>query len=109
MHDTRSCNACAFEPPRVDEVLRRIDALVDGWNASFVRLLLESYGKAEGRTHYRSLLDDPAYLEDVRRIVAHVGKKRGVYILLSLWHDPSLSPQGWPTAACAPPGREPGG
>lgn len=100
VHDTRSCDSCSWEPPHVDEVLRRIDTLVDEWHATFVRLLLESYpdrGPDPGRAHYRNLLEDPEYMSDVMRIVGHIGKKRGVYVLISLWHDPTLGPLGWPT------------
>lgn len=43
VHDTRSCNACTWYEPDVGEVLRRIDELVDGWGANFIRLDLESY------------------------------------------------------------------
>jgi endoglucanase len=87
----------------VDEVLRRIDTLTDDWNATFLRLLLESYpndGRAKvgaARTHYKSVLDDEDYFHDVMRIIGHVGKKKGVYVLVSLWQDPSLSSAGWPT------------
>ena len=35
IHDTRSCWACAWGPPDVAEVTRRIDELVDDWNADF--------------------------------------------------------------------------
>lgn len=100
LHDTRGCDACAWEAPHVDEVLRRIDTLVDDWHATFIRLLLESYpdkGPGQGRRHYRNVLEDEDYFRDVMKIVGHVGKKRGVYVLISLWHDPSLSPMGWPT------------
>lgn len=105
VHDTRACDSCAWEPPRVDEVLRRIDALTDEWNATFLRLLLESYpddGRAKnggyGRVHWRNVLDDESYFKDVMRIVGHIGKKKGVYVLVSLWQDPTFSPLGWPTA-----------
>jgi hypothetical protein len=100
VHDTRSCDSCSWERPHVEEVLRRIDMLVDGWHANMVRLLLESYadaGPAPGRVHYRSVLEDDDYFRDLMTIVAHVGKKRGVYVLVSLWHDPSFGPLGWPT------------
>lgn len=103
VHDTRSCDSCAFEPPHVDEVLRRIDALTDDWHATFLRLLLESYpdnGKAKvgvPRVHYKNVLDDDDYFRDVMRIVGHVGKKKGVYVLVSLWQDPTFSTLGWPT------------
>lgn len=98
VHDTRSCDACSFQPPNVDEVLRRIDALTDDWHANFLRVLMESYpDRGPGRTHFRNVVDDDDYYRDVMRIVGHVGKKRGVYVLLSLWQDPTLSDQGWPT------------
>lgn len=108
LHDTRSCDGCAWEPPHVDEVLRRIDALTDEWHATFIRLLLESYpddGRAKNggnaRVHYRNVLDDPRYFSDVMRIIGHVGKKKGVYVLVSLWQDPTFSPLGWPSARTA--------
>jgi endoglucanase len=104
VHDTRGCDACAWERPHVDEVTRRIDVLVDEWHATFLRLLLESYpddGSArnggKGRTHWRSVLDDEDYFRDAMRIIGHVGKKRGVYVLVSLWQDPSFDKLGWPT------------
>jgi hypothetical protein len=108
VHDTRSCDACAWEPPRVDEVLRRVDALTDEWHATFLRLLLESYpddGSAKngghGRRHFQNVLEDEQYFHDVMRIIGHVGKKRGVYVLVSIWQDPTLSPLGWPTRRTA--------
>ncbi|MDB4934161.1 MAG: Endoglucanase celA precursor [Labilithrix sp.] len=100
LQDTRGCDACSWEPPHVDEVLRRIDTLVDDWHATFVRLLLESYpdrGPTPGRVHYKNVLEDDDYFHDVMRIIGHVGKKRGVYVLVSLWHDPTFGPLGWPT------------
>jgi endoglucanase len=97
--DTRSCNACAYATPVVSEVIRRIDTLVDGWRASLFRLTLESYAAADGRMQWQGVLDDPAYLDDLRTIVNHAGTKPGAYVLLSLWVDPSFSSLGWPTAA----------
>ena len=107
IHDTRACDACAWEPPHVDEVLRRIDVLTDDWRANFLRLLLESYpddgrGKVgNARQHYKSVIDDDDYFRDVMRIVGHIGKKKGVYVLVSLWQDPSFSSLGWPTGRTA--------
>lgn len=97
IHDTRSCDACTYEEPNVAEVLRRIDALVDGWHANFIRLLMESYEPVAGRTHGKSALEDPAYVEDLKKIVAHVGTKKGVYLELSVWKDASLNQMGWPS------------
>ncbi len=103
LHDTRSCDACTWEPPHIEEVKRRVDELVDGWHANFVRLLLESYpddGQAKvgnRRTHYKNVLQDGDYFRDVMQIIGHIGSKKGVYVLVSLWQDPSFSPLGWPT------------
>jgi hypothetical protein len=104
LHDTRSCDACSWEPPHIDEVKRRIDMLVDGWHANFVRLLLESYpddGHAKTgnrRTHFKNVLEDGDYFRDVMQIVGHIGTKKGVYVLVSLWQDPSFTSLGWPSA-----------
>jgi endoglucanase len=97
IHDTRSCDACSFEPPHPDEVIRRVDEVVDHWKANFLRLTLESYAKADKRENWKSALDDDAYLKDIVRIVDHISKKPGVYVELSVWHDPSLDTMGWPT------------
>jgi hypothetical protein len=94
--DTRGCNACTWGAPNVAEVKRRVDELVS-WGANFMRLTLESYGSAGGRVHWQTVLQDPAYLADIQTIVAHIGTKPGVYVLLSLWVDPSFDANGWPT------------
>jgi hypothetical protein len=105
VQDTRGCNACTYEAPHPEEVMRRIDTLVDGWGANFVRLCLESYASAEGRVQWRGVLDDPEYLADVRTIVDHVGSKPGVCVLLSVQVDPTFTKTGagvaagWPTEA----------
>lgn len=99
IHDTRSCWACAWAPPDVEEVKRRIDTLVDVWQANFVRLLLESYpDNSGGEVQWQTVTDDADYLEDVVELVNHIGTKPGVYVLLSLWVDPSFTDLGWPTA-----------
>jgi hypothetical protein len=97
IHDTRSCDTCTWVQPNVNEVIRRIDEVVDLWGANLIRLNLESYPTANGRIQYRSLLEDQAYLRDIERIIHHVGSKTNVYVLLSLWRDPSYDSQGWPT------------
>lgn len=98
IHDTRSCGACVLEPPNVAEVKRRMDEAVDQWGANFLRLLLESYPGPDGKIQWRGVLDDPAYLSNLREIVSHATGKRDVYVLLSVWHDPSIGPTGWPTS-----------
>jgi endoglucanase len=87
LHDTRSCNACTYEPPNLAEVKRRIDTLVDGWKANFIRLNLESYANA-----------GPV----VKELVDYIGTKPGVYVLVSLWQDPTFSTLGWPTEQTIP-------
>lgn len=100
IHDTRSCNACAYQSPDVGEVLRRVDEAV-AWGADFLRLDLESYASADGRAHWRGVLDDPDYLAAVQQIVAHVASRPGVYVMVSLWTDPSFDSRGWPTEGTA--------
>jgi hypothetical protein len=97
IQDTRSCDACSYEAPHVAEVDRRIDELVDHWKANFLRLTLESYAKADRRDTWKGALEDPAYLKDLVDIVHHIEQKPGVYVELSVWHDPSLDSSGWPT------------
>jgi hypothetical protein len=98
LHDTRSCDACTWTPPNVGEVMRRIDEVVDVWGATLLRLNLESYPAANGRLQHRSIIEDQAYLRDIETIVHHVGTKTGTYIMLSIWRDPSLTDEGWPSA-----------
>jgi endoglucanase len=97
IHDTRSCDACSYEKPHPEEVIRRIDELVDVWHADFMRLDLESYAKADKRDAWKNALEDEAYLKDLVAIVHHIEQKPGVYVELSVWHDPSLDTMGWPT------------
>jgi endoglucanase len=102
--DTRGCNACAYDTANPGEVLRRVDELVDVWHANFIRLDLESYAAAADgvggtRVTWAGLLADPGYLADIQAIVAHAVAKPGVYVLLSLWTDPSFTADGWPTPA----------
>jgi len=97
LNDTRGCNACTWEDPNPGEVIRRIDVLVNDWHANFIRLDMESYEKSEARQHYKNILEDENYLKDLQKIVAHFSSKKGVYMMLSLWHDPFHSPMGWPT------------
>jgi hypothetical protein len=94
LQDTRSCESCLVRPD-VHEVLRRIDALTDDWHANFIRLTMENWFSS-------GVITDPQYLADLTTIVDHIGQKPGVYVMLAMWHDPTLSPEGWPTAAAAP-------
>jgi hypothetical protein len=99
LQDTRGCDACTYNIPSPAEVKRRVDELVDGWHANFIRLDLESYATAEARIAWAGVLADEQYLADIQDIVAHATAKPGVYVLISLWVDPTFSSLGWPTAA----------
>jgi hypothetical protein len=101
-HDTRSCNACAYQPANPDGLVKWADELTDNWHATFIRFLLESYGTADGRTQWKSLVDDPAYYKDIQTVVNHLTSKKGVYVMVTLFLDPSMIPDGqthaeWPT------------
>ncbi len=98
--DTRSCNACTTEAPDVNEVKRRIDELVDNWKANFIRLSLQSFSSQVfvynnnkvtlNDNNWKSVLNDDKYLADIREIVKHIGMKPDVYVLVSLWYEPSV-------------------
>jgi dienelactone hydrolase len=100
LHDTRSCGggtAVDGTPINdtaagVTEVKRRIDTLVDTWHATFIRLALES------RRPQDNYLVDLNYRGRVKEIVDYIGTKPGVYVLVSIWLDPSLEPDGAPLA-----------
>lgn len=89
LHDPRSCGACAGAP-NAQEVNRRMDELV-GWGANFIRLVLESQSVQEMVTQ------NPTYLSQIQQIVAHAAAKPGVYVMLSLWVDPTFTALGWPS------------
>ena len=101
LHDTRSCGggtaldgtAINDGVTGVNEVKRRIDVLTDQWKASFIRLALES------RRPQDNYVTDANYRSKVKEIVDYIGTKPGVYVLVSIWLDPSLDANGWPTAA----------
>lgn len=98
LHDTRSCGLTSDDgAPLADnaegltEVKRRVDSLVE-WKANFIRLALES------RRAQDSYVNDANYRSLVKQIVDYIGTKPGVYVLVSIWIDPSLDPKGSPTA-----------
>jgi len=101
LQDTRSCGAgtsvagspLTDDDTGLNEVKRRVDALTGEWNASFIRLTLES---RRGQDNY---LNDANYRSLVKQIVDYIGTKPGVYVLVSIWLDPSLDAKGLPTDA----------
>lgn len=96
--DTRSCDACTFFAPSTAEVNRRADELIS-WGANFIRLDMESYASSGGRTQWANPLQDPAYVQDLATIVSHIGTHPGVYVMVSVWVDPTITAEGWPSAA----------
>ncbi|MFZ5445036.1 MAG: glycoside hydrolase family 5 protein [Myxococcota bacterium] len=98
LHDTRGCDACTWNTPDVAEVKRRMDVLVDEWKANFIRLDLESYAASGGRVSWQPWQQDATYRAHIKELVAHARSKPGLHLMLSLWVDPSFSPEGWPTA-----------
>lgn len=94
--DTRSCDRCTFNAPNRAEVVRRADELITNWHVTFLRLDLESYAAADGRTQWANVLVDPQYLDDIVFIVGQI-TQRNVYVLLSLQTDPSFDSLGRPT------------
>ena len=99
--DTRGCNACAYNNPDVNEVLRRADTAITQWHANLIRLNLESYASASGRTQWAGVLQDANYLADIKSIVDHISQYRGVTILMSLLIDPTFNAQEIPTPQTA--------
>lgn len=98
--DSRSCWACSFSQPNVEEVKRRIDNVVDDWGATFLRLCLETDPSVSVQN--QGLLQSEQYANHIKEIVDHIGTKPGVYVLVSLWHDPTFTSLGWPSSATLP-------
>ncbi len=97
IHDTRSCWGCAAWEPNVDEVKRRIDEAVDVWGVDFLRFDLENYPRESWMTQWQNVLDDEQYLGDIKDIVDHIATKPGVFVMITLWVDESVTDMGWPT------------
>ena len=104
--DTRQCGSCAWAPPHVNEVIRRVDELVDNWHANFLRFNLVSYASNNAQgidlKQWGDVLQDPLYLADVQKVIAHIGAKPGVYVLITLFSHPSQDAHGLPTDSSAP-------
>lgn len=98
IQDTRSCGDTTDQgaplhddASGVGEVKRRIDALTGDWKANFLRLTLES------RRSQDNYLTDANYRALVKEIIDYIGTKPNVYVMVSIWLDPSLDKNGWPT------------
>src|SRR5690606_28169185 len=82
--DVRGCNACGDGAQDPDEVIRRVDMLVDEWGADFLRLTLESSGSS-------GILTDAAYLDQIEEIIDHINTKPGVVMMVTNWISPTFS------------------
>jgi hypothetical protein len=109
LHDTRSCMACAHLPADPEGLKRWADELLDGWGANFVRFDLEAYADDGGwRQQWRRLTDDAGYRADMENVVDHMTSKAGVYVMVTVFSDPSMKENlsgydaEWPTADTIP-------
>jgi Cellulase (glycosyl hydrolase family 5) len=109
LHDTRSCNACTAGDPNPAGLNKWADELIDGWHANFIRFDLESYPDNAGyRKHWKGILDDPGYYADIQNVVHHMTSKPGVYVMVTVFIDPTMVDNGggphseWPTDATMP-------
>jgi hypothetical protein len=104
--DTRQCGSCAWTTPHVNEVIRRVDELVDGWHANFMRFDLVSYASKNynGMTlaQWGDVTQDASYLADLQTIIGHIGTKPGVYVMITLFSHPSQDENELPTSATMP-------
>jgi hypothetical protein len=99
--DPRCNNSCydafgnhANDPNLAISRLKSVVAL----GANFIRLPLESdrlqdgsYGNILGSDPNSNIFDDPNYLPGIKAIVDAAAALPGVYLMLSLWHDTSLT------------------
>lgn len=106
LHDTRSCMACAWNSPDPAGLMRWSDELLDRWKANFVRFDLSANASPQsGQVQWKTLSDDPGYLADMTAVVKHMTAKPGVYVIVTLFQDPSMKPDNsdfdseWPTDA----------
>lgn len=97
--DFRGCGSSLSGPPNLNELERRVDTLVDDWHANVIRLDLESDSSTAGGKA-PNVLGDAQYLAAVEEVVRYIEAKN-VYVILSLWIDPTFDANGWPTAATA--------
>lgn len=108
LNDTRSCNACAYAAADVDGLNRWSDELLDNWKANLVRFDLWSWATADGRVQWQSVTQDASYLADIKNTVTHMTSKSGVYVMVTVFLDPSIKPNNsdpdseWPTAQTIP-------
>ena len=106
LHDMRSCNACSYAPPEPDGIDRWADELIDGWGANFIRFCLSAKPEPfnEYEQQWENLVDDPVYLASIVQNVEHMTSKPGVYVMVTLFADPTMQPNNgeydseWPSS-----------
>jgi hypothetical protein len=91
-HDERQCESCSFMAPNPDGENRWADELCDVWHATFIRFLLSAKAAPfnAGEMQWQNLVDDPGYLADIKTNVSHMTAKPGVYVLVTLFADPTM-------------------
>ena len=91
-HDERQCSSCSYMAPDPVGENRWADELVDNWHANFIRFLLSAkaapYNQYE--LQWQNLVDDSGYLADIKDNVSHLTAKPGVYVLVTLFADPTM-------------------
>lgn len=92
LHDERSCEACSFAPPDPDGVDRWADELIDHWHANFIRFDLSAKAAPynEFEQQWQNLVEDSTYFDDLVHNVEHMTSKPGVYVLVTLFSDPTM-------------------
>jgi hypothetical protein len=102
IYDTRSCGTCLYSAPNVAAVEHQIDVAVGQWHATWLRMVLDNYSYASGANgafvQYKSILNDPQYLANLKAIAAYVGTKPGVYIYMDFNTDQYSDAWQCPTA-----------
>jgi hypothetical protein len=91
-HDERSCNACSYMPADPVGENRWADELIDNWHANFIRFLLSSKAAPcnASEVQWKNLVDDASYLADIKTNVEHMTAKPDVYVLVTLFADPTM-------------------
>jgi cellulase (glycosyl hydrolase family 5) len=91
-HDERQCESCSFMPADPVGEDRWSDELVDHWHANFIRFLLSAKATPfnASELQWKNLVDDPGYLADIKTNVEHLTAKPGVYVIVTLFADPTM-------------------
>ena len=103
LNDIRNCGSCvnSSEASSLSVAESLMDAAVTTFGSNFIRLVTMCYTNGSYSENYACAGSDPTYLEDmvtlIQRAATHYSTP--VYVMLSIWDDPTLSSEDWPTAA----------